>query len=121
MSVSVDGKTIDSKYYTLKSGSTILTFTKEYVNSLSVGAHTVRFNYTDGYAETTLTIKATQTDNEPSDDTDDKQPNNQTLDDNGKDGVPKTGDNAPIAWLFALMLISGTGLCITHKKKAVRK
>ena len=121
VSVSVDGKTIDSKYYTLKSGSTILTFTKEYVNSLSVGAHTVRFNYTDGYAETTLTIKATQTDNEPSDDTDDKQPNNQTLDDNGKDGVPKTGDNAPIAWLFALMLISGTGLCFTHKKKAVRK
>lgn len=43
-------------------------FAKEYVNSLSVGAHTVRFNYTDGYAETMLTIKATQTDNEPSDD-----------------------------------------------------
>lgn len=38
-----------------------------------------------------------------------------------KDDVPKTGDNAPIAGLFALMLISGTVLCITHKKKAVRK
>lgn len=82
-------------------------FAKEYVNSLSVGAHTVRFNYTDGYAETTLTIKATQTDN-------------QTPDDNGKDNVPKTGDNAPIAWLFALMLISGTGIFITRKKKVVK-
>lgn len=38
-----------------------------------------------------------------------------------KDDVPKTGDNAPIAGLFALMLISRTVLCITHKKKAVRK
>lgn len=121
VSVSVDGKTVESKSYSLKSGSTILTFTKEYVNSLSVGAHTVRFNYTDGYAETTLTIKAAQTDNEPSDDTDNKQPDNQTPDDNGKDDVPKTGDNTPIAWLFALMLISGTGIFITHRKKAIRK
>ena len=38
-----------------------------------------------------------------------------------KDDVPKTGDNAPIAGLVALMLISGTVLCTTHKKKAVRK
>lgn len=121
VSVSVDGKNVDSKYYSLKSGSTILTFTKEYVNSLSVGKHNVHFNYTDGYAETSLTIKTAQTDNEPSDDTDDKQPDNQTPDEDGKDEVPKTGDNTPIAWLFALMLISGTGLCITHKKKAVRK
>ena len=120
VSVSVDGKTIDSKYCTLKSGSTILTFTKEYVEALSVGKHTVRFTYTDGYTETSLTIKEAQSD-DSSDDTDDKQPDNQTPDDNGNDDVTKTGDNTPIAWLFALILIFGTGLCIIHKKKAVRK
>lgn len=121
VSVSVDGKNVDSKYYSLKSGSTILTFTKEYVNALSVGKHTVRFTYTDGYAETILTLKAAQTDNEPSDGADDKKPDKPTPDEDGKDEVPKTGDNTPIAWLFALMLISGAGLFVTHKKKAVRK
>ena len=39
--VKVDGKVVDTSKYTLKEGSTILTFTKSYMDSLSVGKHTV--------------------------------------------------------------------------------
>ncbi len=54
--VFVDNGRVDSKYYTLQSGSTILTFTKDFMKLWSVGTHVVRFEYTDGYAETNLTV-----------------------------------------------------------------
>ncbi len=56
VNVEIDGKTVDVKYYTAKSGSTIVTFTKEYMNSLSVGEHVIKMNFTDGTAETTFVV-----------------------------------------------------------------
>ena len=56
VSIEVDGKVVDSKYYTAWSGSTYVKFTKEFMDSLSVGHHTIRFNFTDGYAMTNLTV-----------------------------------------------------------------
>lgn len=44
----IDGKILDSKYYTAKSGSTIVTLKNSYLDSLSDGKHTVEFLYTDG-------------------------------------------------------------------------
>ena len=35
--VSVDGKPIDGKYYTIEKGSTIITFTQEFMDTLEVG------------------------------------------------------------------------------------
>lgn len=59
VSISVDGNLVDATNYTVKSGSTIVTFHKTYLDTLSVGKHTVRFTYTDGYVETSLTITET--------------------------------------------------------------
>ncbi|NCB04297.1 MAG: hypothetical protein EOM69_02100, partial [Clostridia bacterium] len=42
--------------YTVKSGSTIVTFAPEYLKTLSVGEHTLRLAFSDGYAQTTFTI-----------------------------------------------------------------
>ncbi|MDD6339122.1 MAG: ubiquitin-like protein [Butyrivibrio sp.] len=53
----------------------------------------------------TITIKANTSDDKPSSGTD------------KKDDVPKTGDNTPIAWLFILSILSGTGLILTAKKR----
>ncbi|HBU13135.1 MAG TPA: hypothetical protein DEB31_10590 [Clostridiales bacterium] len=39
------------------SGSTVITFPAQYLNTLSNGTHTVRVEFTDGYAQATLTIK----------------------------------------------------------------
>lgn len=57
LSVYVDDIYVNPSNYTATSGSTIITFSKAYLNSLSVGTHTVLVNFTDGYAETTLTIE----------------------------------------------------------------
>ena len=59
--VQVDGKDIPEGNYTLESGSVILTMTYNYIKSLSVGNHKVRFVYTDGYGETDLNITAGKT------------------------------------------------------------
>lgn len=56
VSVKVDGKIVDPKYYTIKSGSTIVTFTKEYMEYLSTGKHTIDVVFTDGVATTSLTV-----------------------------------------------------------------
>lgn len=63
VSVSVDGKTVASSNYTVKSGSTVLTFSSTYLNTLSVGDHTVTMNYKPGVymtdsVSTALTVTA---------------------------------------------------------------
>ena len=56
VAIKVDGVTLAQNQFTVESGSTILTLTASYVSSLSAGDHVVRFEYTDGWAETLLTI-----------------------------------------------------------------
>lgn len=58
VNVEVDGALVDHSNYTLESGSTILTFTSKYLNTLSVGKHEVTMNYTYGSVDTNLTIRA---------------------------------------------------------------
>lgn len=55
-SLSVDGTAVAGSNYTVKSGSTIVTFAPEYLKTLSVGEHTLRLAFSDGYAQTTFTI-----------------------------------------------------------------
>lgn len=64
--VYVDGSLVDSKNYTSKSGSTIITFTKDYMNSLSAGNHTLKVVFNNGgTAETTFTITNANTSSNP--------------------------------------------------------
>lgn len=56
VSVKVDGKTVDKSNYTVKSGSTIITFTAEYLDTLSAGKHTIDVVYTDGVASGYFTV-----------------------------------------------------------------
>lgn len=103
----VDDKLVDAANYTLKSGSTILTFKAAYLNTLSVGTHKVRFQYNDGSAETTFVIKQAST----------EDTTQETTTPSDKDEVPKTGDSTPIAWLFVIAIISGAGVVYFSKKK----
>ena len=47
-SVFVDNVLVNAKNYTVKEGSTIITLKKEYVNTLSVGTHTLKITFSDG-------------------------------------------------------------------------
>ena len=87
--VYVDGNLVDEKNYTLAEGSTIITFTKEYTDTLSVGKHTVKLAVDDGEASAEFEIK--------------KKTNN-----------PKTGDEVGI--YIALLSIATIGLVFTAIK-----
>ena len=120
--VKVDGNLIDRSNYTAKEGSTIITLKASYLNTLSAGTNTVEILWTDGSASTTFTIKANTSDNSNNNQNDNN--NSDSSDDKPSSGTdkkdvtaPKTGDNTPSAWLFILLILSGTGLIITVKKR----
>ena len=94
--VMVDGKGIDSKNYTAQSGSTIVTLSKDYLATLSVGQHSLTVLFNDGYARTNFTVNAVTPDN------------------------PQTGDHSGIVLAVAVLLVSGGALTVLGiaKKKA---
>lgn len=55
--VSVDGTEIAKEHYTAAAGSTIITLKPEFLKTLTAGEHTVAIRFTDGLAQTTLTIQ----------------------------------------------------------------
>ena len=89
--VKIDGNLIDQSNYTAKEGSTIITLSSSYLNTLATGTHTAEILWTDGSASTTFII-------------------------NEKYASPKTGDNTQIVWMFILSGLSGTGMILTRKK-----
>ncbi len=102
----VDGALVDSSNYTLSEGSTILTFTNEYLETLTVGDHEVTLTYTNGSVTTTLTVLAASAGDDSSDDS------------------PGTGDDFSAAPFVVLMLVSGAAaialgaLCRRRRKSA---
>ena len=50
--VYLDGKLVESSMYRVKSGSTIIEFTKKFKNSLIGGTHNIEFKFKNGYAKT---------------------------------------------------------------------
>ena len=88
--VQVDGKDLDASNYTVKEGSTIVTLKAEYLETLSVGKHTLAIVSDTGTATTEFTIKAAAV-------TDDTQ-------------SPQTGDDSNVILWIALLLIAVCGL-----------
>ena len=56
VNIFVDGIEVNNSNYILEEGSTILTFTAQYLNTLSVGRRAVTLNYTYGSVDTELII-----------------------------------------------------------------
>lgn len=108
VSVEMDGKVVDSKDYTAKSGSTIITFSKEYMSSLSAGKHTVKVNFTDGSAETTLTVAQKDTKDTGKTDVGKKSASKSA----------KTGDNSNLIAWFILLAAS---VCIVGSLRVIRR
>ncbi len=99
--VLVDETVVESSNYTVTEGSTIITFSENFLKSLSEGKHIVRVNFTDGYAETTLTIEKSAA--IPSTTAD-------------KTASVNTGDVAPTA-LLLVILASAVAVVIVSKKR----
>lgn len=128
--IEIDGKTVDSKNYTAWSGSTYVKFKKDFVNTLSVGKHTVKFKFTDGYATTSLTI-AKKDNSDTKNPSDNKKPdtntntsgngtNNTTTTANTQVKAPKTGDTfQPILWagILCVSVVGMAGVVAADKKR----
>ena len=96
--IEVDGKEVDEKYYTAKSGSTIITLKQSYLKKLSTGKHTITVLYNDGETSGTFTVKSEAT-------------------------TPATGDNSGIMLWSAVLLLSVMGmvLLIGNRKRSAYK
>ena len=100
----IDGTLIDAKNYKAESGSTVITLNKEYVDTLSIGEHTIKVEFSDGgFATTKFEVKAKQVNTEKTEDITN----------------PQTGDN--IVTYIILSIISVLGITATvvidNKKK----
>ena len=100
----IDGTLIDAKNYKAESGSTVITLNKEYVDTLSVGEHAIKVEFSDGgLATTKFEVKAKQVNTEKTEDITN----------------PQTGDN--IGTYIILSIISVLGIAATvvinNKKK----
>ena len=90
----LDGKTLEENNYTVKEGSTVVTLKADYVDTLSVGEHTIGIVSTNGTATTTFTVDAKA-----------------VVDNDTKS--PQTGDNSYMALWIALLFVSGGALIVT--------
>ena len=104
INVTLDGKSVDSKNYTLKSGSIIVELKPEYLSTLASGNHTLAINSTSGKAETTFTIA-------------------QASAENNKDTeatTPQTGDNSNLLLWSVLLLISFGAIVYGKKRREIK-
>lgn len=103
LGVKVDGVEITSDKYTATEGSTIIELKKDYLNTLSVGKHTLTVIYTDGSCTTNFEIKkkAVSTEATTAEATTEESTTAAT------DNTPKTGDSVDVTMLLALIALSG--------------
>ena len=94
--IKVDGIFVDVKNYTTKEDLTTILLKPDFLNTLSVGEHSMEIVWTDGLTNTTLTIRQGTT-------------NNEII-------SPDTGDNTSIAWLIAIMALFAAGLYFAGRK-----
>ena len=95
--IQVNGKTVNSKYYSVKEGSTVITLKETFLQRLDLGKYTLTVQFNDGEAEGTFKITA------PADDSN-----------------PKTGDNFALHSWSALLFVSLTGIigaAFAYRKK----
>ncbi len=121
--VYVDNILVDEANYTSESGSTIITFNKAYVDTLSVGSHTLRVVFTDGgEATTAFTIANNAQENNGNNNIENNNNNTTSSRTENKDkkdnsSNPKTGDNVMLYIVIVIMSALGLATTIVSKKK----
>ena len=100
--VFVDGN--ETKNYIAKSGSTIITLNKEYVDSLSEGEHTLKVTFNDKGEATTKFTVAKKIEKSSA------EIESEEISNISNSGNPKTGDS--IAIYFSLIIISMLGIVL---------
>lgn len=102
--IMVDGILISSENYDLENGSTVLTLKSSYLDTLSVGNHTLEFVYSDGSVETLFAVSNAK---------------DKVLASNKNTINPQTGDNVMcyISMLgLSVIVLAGIGFYVKKKR-----
>lgn len=114
--VYVDDILVDGANYTSEGGSTIITFSKEYIDTLAIGQHILKVAFTDGgEAKTTFTIARQFEENNNNENVSLNAENKKEMKDDGSN--PKTGDNVMLYIAIVSMSIIGLGATTVAVKK----
>ena len=98
--IEVDGKAVSKENYTAVSGSTVITLKPEYLETLSVGKHTLTVKYIDGQTSGEFEIL-----------------------NKVQSSTPVTGDSSNIILWLVLLFVSGSviGIMELKRKKQINK
>ena len=114
--------------YTAASGSTIITFTADYLNTLSAGKHIVVMTYDSGDVEAELLItkagdvpKNDETKIEPQPDNTGSASATGETTPSGNGALPATGDDTPVLlWLLLFTASVGMLIVVIRKYKNIK-
>lgn len=128
-SVTVDNTLVDSSNYTIQSGSTIVTFNEEYMNSLSEGEHILSVKFTDGVANTNFTVAKSGTQLDDDENSLENLPTSSPEDtptpeivtptkktEQTNNNIPKTGDEIYIVTIALILIVLGNVIYYKRKK-----
>ena len=117
--IQVDNKSVAADQYTASEGSVILGLKPAFLETLSVGSHTLTANFRDGSVSTKFQVLPK--------DTTQKEDGTYVYTENGKTRTysPKTGDESTVALWIAMAAVSGFGIAFcapaVRKKRSRRK
>jgi len=98
-----------------KSGSTVVTLTKEFLDTLTAGTHTLKVTFKDnGVAATTFTVKVAETTKEDSD-TEESTSTSEETTEAQTSSTPKTGDKVLMDIYIAIVSGLGIFMIVDHK------
>ncbi|MBR3756465.1 MAG: hypothetical protein IKK48_05070 [Firmicutes bacterium] len=113
LEVLMDGKVVDSKHYVVKEGSTILTFTSTYLDTLEPGKHTVEMVWKTGRASEEILIVSAEVpaEKEPVDKA-------ESAKDSEKESEnPNTGDMSHPFFYLAVLFMAGAAAVALRRKE----
>lgn len=108
INVYVDEHLVDKSIYTVKKGSTIITFNKEFIKTLKEGSHDIKFEFKNGLAKTKLLVEKNKS-KVPLKNKDEKEKNNQ------QQNLPKT--SITLTNVLTSLILSSVGVFTSLKKR----
>lgn len=118
--IKVDGVSVDARYYTAISGSTIVILKNEYLATLSVGKHTLEITYTDGAAVCSFEVTRSSVPSEGNAGGESSEPPKSVEEKPTKKAAKTSDDTASLLWML-LLVGAGTVMTVVRGKVKIEK
>ncbi|MBE6835201.1 MAG: hypothetical protein E7515_02990 [Ruminococcaceae bacterium] len=121
LGIEIDGNAVSEENYTATKGSVNIKLSADYLETLSVGEHTLKLLFTDGETETTFTVNGKEEPDEPAKPDGEKtdepvtKPEKKDSKPAGYEPIPKTG-NAFNPWI-CIAVLAGPCLAAVYGRK----